>query len=260
MGKMTSIKFSEINWNIVKVGQGATGSKSNDNEFSLYNHLNRLEGDLKRDILVTICDGDIIEEKNTYNQTFASYHVGKPKAEVLGIAYSRKYNDLPIRYIPQYITDEEFLIDLLLRKFDSDDSKYFPLLLGCVDNNSTRKLFHRVFYNERIKNLVYIDSGNGTDDMAGQVVVGVKRNGEVILPPAADCFPIILCDNDEIENHVGSCADTANEKPQNVATNVFAASIIFSIINAIIALGELDRHIVYFNAKTCETNTVPCHM
>ena len=47
------------------------------------------------------------------------------------------------------------------------------ILIGAVDNNRSWSLCHRVFY--QMKDLVYIDSGNG--EYTGQVVCGVRSGG-----------------------------------------------------------------------------------
>ena len=53
------------------------------------------------------------------------------------------------------------------------------ILLGCVDNNKSRQLCHRVF--EQKRNLIYIDAGNG--EHTGQVVCGVRQHGRTLYKP-----------------------------------------------------------------------------
>lgn len=51
-----------------------------------------------------------------------------------------------------------------------------------MDNNKSRQLFHRVFY--QAKELIYIDGGNG--EYTGQVVCGVRRGGKTYYPPIGE--------------------------------------------------------------------------
>ena len=55
------------------------------------------------------------------------------------------------------------------------------LLLGCVDNNKSRRLCHEAFCQSQ--DLVYIDSGN--EEFSGQVVCGCGGMGVPSLSPSA---------------------------------------------------------------------------
>lgn len=234
--------FSDVtDYNIVVCGVGGTGS-------NLIPFLAQAVASNKdKNINIILADGDIIEEKNLKNQKFTEKDIGKSKAEVLAERYKRIYPNLNIFYHSNYITDADTLINLLLIS-NREYKKYFPILVGCVDNNATRQLFHKVFYNEKIYDSIYIDSGNGTIEMSGQVVVGLKKGGKVILPPVGDVYPQIFDDNDDIESEVG-CSINNSEHPQNICTNVFAAVTIFSVLNTLLFFNKIYNHIYRFNAE-----------
>lgn len=248
-------------FNIVVIGTGATGSQ-------LLPFLTQLMNNIT-DHHLTVVDGDLFEKKNTRNQKCLEKDINKSKAEVLGVRYKKVYPEINIYFHDQYIKNEEDLKKILCRRSPNNEICYFPVLIGCVDNNATRKLFHNVFYDEEIPQMIYIDSGNGTDDMIGQTVIGYKRvtkteqctdhlggynyyNSkpvtEIVLKPAGDVFPGILEDKDTIDK-VLSCANHVDEAPQNIATNVMAATTLFCILNNLIAFNEITEHVTYFDAK-----------
>jgi hypothetical protein len=233
--------FKDIkDYNIVICGLGGTGS-------NLVPFLcQTVAMNNEKNIHITLADGDMIENKNLKNQKFTEKDLNKSKAEVLCSRYKRIYPNVNLSYYDKYITDTAKLMELLL--FRKSYRNLFPVLVGCVDNNATRQLFHEIFYDNNIDDILYIDSGNGTDNMEGQIVIGLKRQGKVILSPVADIYPQILEDNDNIENEVG-CAAHISEHPQNIATNLYAAITLFSILNNLLFFNRLNKHFYRFNAS-----------
>jgi hypothetical protein len=254
---------SQLCYNIIIVGTGATGSQ-------LLPFVSQLLANYDANTL-KICDGDSIELKNLRNQKFTEGDVGRLKSEVLCERYQAVYPNLKISYVDEYVKDEESLIKFIYGD-KKPNRKWMPILIGCVDNDATRRIFDKVFYSEKVPDMIYIDSGNGTDNRVGQVVVGYKigknkqvKDGlggynyycsgrvvkEIVLTPVADLFPEIRNETETID-HSLSCGATLNEHPQNIATNVLAAVTIFNIINNIIAFNTIPNHISYFNAEKPE--------
>lgn len=248
-------------YDITIVGTGATGS-----------HLLPFVAQLlanKNIHRLRIMDGDVIEEKNLKNQKFMQADVGRVKAEVLATRYQSVYPELDIMYVDEFIKDKEALKSHIYTKEVHGKGKVIPILIGCVDNNSTRKLFDEVFMDEEIGNLIYIDSGNGTDDRVGQIVVGYKKarmgqvkhptygynifdhgvmGGDIILSPAGDIFPEIREEQTTVEQTL-SCGASLNEFPQNIATNVMAAATLFTILNNILSFSFIPGNVSYFSAE-----------
>ena len=233
------IKISNTVFKIVQVGTGATGSWL----ISMITQL--LANNALQENSLLIIDSDKIEDKNLKNQKFLKKDVGKFKSEVLCERYQGVYPDLQISYLSEYIKNKDRLLQLLQVE---QYANIIPILIGTVDNNSTRQIFHSVFHDDNILNLIYIDSGNGTDNMIGQTVVGYKSDGKVILKPIGDIAPDILIDNDAIDK-VLSCSYHSEEAPQNIGTNITAATMLFNVLNNIISFNCINTHIVYFNAK-----------
>jgi hypothetical protein len=256
------IQLSDSNvYNIVVVGGGATGSQ-------LFPFLTQLLANLKGHLL-KIVDGDIFEKKNSVNQKCTHLDENKAKAMVIGTRYKRVYPNINITYVESYIKDKKQLIKLLDKEI-SYNKNYIPVLIGCVDNNATRKIFNEVF--EEMRSIIYIDSGNGTENRVGQTVVGYKKLVEVIkhsvnddgkpvsypeyhpkliLSPAATVFPDTLEDKETVDKAL-SCGAVVDEHPQNIATNVLAATNLFLTLTNILKFNKIQAHVSYFDADKQE--------
>ena len=134
---------------IVMIGAGGTGGH-------IAPHIYRLLHTLDRPCRFLIIDGDIVEEKNLVRQNFIAADLGRNKAQVLAERYSAAFG-VECEYIPEYMEDREKLIRLLTPKYIYGDvgfrdghafvDQFYELviLIGCVDNNKSRQLCHRVF-------------------------------------------------------------------------------------------------------------------
>lgn len=213
----------------VIVGLGGTGGY-------LFYYLTRLLASLddlpeqKNQYQLLIADGDLVEEKNLIRQNFVEDDIGKSKARVLSERYGNVYG-MSIPYFRDYIEDIDTLNDLLYGN-KMGFAPRITVLVGAVDNNKTRQLFHQAFDGQ--KDLVYIDSGN--DEWSGQVIMGAKGEGSLILPPVGHFYPDILEDDDTLFP-TESCEEDAVSSPQNISTNITAATIIFNMINQLLQDG-----------------------
>ena len=155
---------------VIIIGAGGTGGY-------VIPHLYRISFAAERSMRILVCDGDVVEEKNLIRQNFVEQDVGRNKAQVLAERYSAAFG-IECEYIPRFVESEEKLFQLTVPDFFKSSYQGIPetqrvILLGCVDNNKSRKLCHAVFAKQ--KDLIYIDSGNG--EHTGQVVCGVRQNG-----------------------------------------------------------------------------------
>lgn len=248
------------NLDIVLIGVGANGSHFLRNllqDMSIYGR------DMRKNRLL-IADGDKTEEKNIKNQLFTKEDVGEFKVNALAERYGDHYG-IDVLAVPDYITD----CDMLDRLFANDGR--FKILIGCVDNNRTRQLMHDYF--NHVSDLLYIDvgvegvilkeelKGYSYEDMnrmiigsgfSGQVVVGFKTNGELILPPICDVYPNVLTDTESVFP-TQNCTEILNN-PQRLETNKMAAQIANVIINNLFHTGELYQHEILFNARYGSSN------
>lgn len=245
---------------IVVIGLGANGSHFLRNllqDMSVYGR------DMKKHRIL-IADGDKTEEKNIKNQLFTAEDVGEFKVNALAERYGEHYG-FDVLAFTEYITD----CDMLDRLFLNDGR--FKILIGCVDNNRTRQLMHDYF--NHVSDLLYIDVGvegvilkkelkEYSDEEAnrmiigsgfsGQVVVGFKSKGKVILPPICDVYPNVLSDTESVFP-TQNCAEIINN-PQRLETNKLAAQMVNIIMNNLFHTGELYQHQIIFNARYGTSN------
>ena len=226
---------------ILVVGVGGTGGHLVPNLFRLaYSLANKKEQ--QRIINIILADGDRVEKKNLFRQNFIEKDLDQNKAEILSKRYGAAYG-VETSYIPDYIENEDIILEILKQ---TKEEKFLPILISCVDNNSSRQMFHRVF--QKLDEIFYIDSGNG--EFTGQVVCGYKRKGEVVLPPVGELYPDMLEVNAEEDKFRSeqSCGAVIVSSPQNMMANVMAATVIMGFVNDIVAVGTLEVGAVTFSA------------
>lgn len=239
------ISDGKINYDIVVCGTGATGSQ-------LLPFLTQLLAYTEGNTL-TLIDEDRIELKNCKNQKFLPDDERKYKSEVLCKRYKTVYPKLDIKYVPEFIKDTSRLYEVT-----KSGSSRVLVIIGCVDNNPTRKVFGE-FYRDYKSNIVYIDSGNGTIDRIGQIVVAckfmkstfassIKIDCVMDTPCPYDMFEEVRNDTDTVDKAT-SCGYNTDANPQNIATNVMAASTLFSILTNLIQTNEITPGVAYFDAE-----------
>lgn len=203
---------------IVVIGAGGTGGY-------VIPHLYRLGYASHRDVRVIVCDGDVVEEKNLIRQNFVEQDIGRNKAQVQAERYSAAFG-IECEYKPDFIENDVELFRLTSPDFTARPYSGVPetqkvILLGCVDNNKSRQMCHRVFNKQ--KDLIYIDSGNG--EHTGQVVCGVRQNGKTTYKPIGSLYPDVLKEEDKFPSEL-SCAERTVSAPQSVTANLTAATAI----------------------------------
>ncbi|MFE7064201.1 ThiF family adenylyltransferase [Sutcliffiella sp. NPDC057660] len=263
---------------IVQLGVGGTGS-------NVAQQLTQMLMMYGKNSIYCLADFDTIEKKNIGNQLFVESNIGKKKADILAKRYSHAYGIQIHSYTKGYVED----VDTLKSLFNTDYINYtgsevrvLPILLGCVDNNYTRKICHQLF--EKVPNLLYIDSGNEhavvpsdfrtrpkeewTEDevrayhesgWTGQVCAGLKIGGKVILEPVASRYTEILEDNDEIKPSLLSCEELSASDPQRLMTNKMAALAMCSYLSELFECGTISKSLTVFHASKGFMKSEPLH-
>lgn len=258
---------------IVQVGCGGNGGY-------LVQHLAQMLSMMNVKARYILADPDIVEEKNLRNQLFVRKDVGLTKAEVLAKRYQAAYNIQISYYDKSYIETKETLSSLLnATEYNQNVSpnEYYsplttlPILIGCVDNNYSRQLFHEYF--EEARNLLYIDVGIDAANIpqgkslenknewtkeeilrfnrtgyTGQVVLGLKFRGQTVLEPVAGVYPDILEDTDNIAPSQTACSSLVVSEPQRLITNRFAAMAVSMYFNDIFSTGTIRNHYTVFHS------------
>lgn len=231
--------------NITVVGCGGTGSQ-------LLSPLMQLCSNVSSKInKITLVDGDVFEAKNVQNQRCLLDEVGENKAEALAERYTYIYDNLKINYYSDYARNLKDLQNIVYPSKFVGYNRNISILISCVDRNSSRKLFHEYFELAKNEghNLVYIDAGNGDTNRVGQVITGYTCDKKVYSRPVADYFPDILKDEEDLSTLTNeNCTQSVSENPQNIATNVLSATIIFSLVTNIISFAKIEKGVIYFDA------------
>ena len=230
---------------VVMLGAGGTGGH-------IAPHLYRLLYALERPVRFIICDGDVVEQKNLVRQNFIPADLGENKARVLAERYSSVFG-METEYVPSFVESEDRLRELLTPRIWR--SQYYPhreerrkqvILIGAVDNNKSRQLCHKVFY--QAEELIYIDSGNG--EYTGQIVCGIRSGGRTFYRPVGAAYPDVLKETDKFPTEL-SCAEASVSAPQSIAANITAATAVVDIIYHILAEGESRVRQVTFSTTSC---------
>ena len=222
---------------IVVLGAGGTGGY-------VIPHLYRLGYASEHPTRIIVCDGDVVENKNLIRQNFVEQDIGRNKAQALAARYAAAFG-IECEYRPEFIETQEELHILT-----EPDRVPYPMepqrviLLGCVDNNKSRQLCHRVF--EQKRDLIYIDAGNG--EHTGQVVCGVRQHGRTLYKPVCSLYPDLLEDEDKFPSEL-SCAERAVSAPQSVTANLTAATAVVSFLYDLLIAGDLKTRYVTFSSK-----------
>lgn len=234
---------------IIQLGAGGTGGH-------IAPHLYRLLYALNRNARYIICDGDIVEEKNLVRQNFAPADLKENKARVLAERYATVFG-MEAEYVPSFIEDLDTLMQLVtpelweLTDYSYQKTPEMVMLLGAVDNDKSRQLCHKAFYQSA--NLIYIDSGNG--EFSGQVVCGVRRNGRTAYKPIGGVHPELLRSKDKFPTEL-SCAEAAISDPQSMAANITAATAVVDMVYNILTHGESYVRQTDFSTRSIKMQTI----
>jgi hypothetical protein len=259
-----------LHFKLIIIGTGGTGShffRSLCQDIATYRkrEVGKFYETLPFDYTIYIVDEDKVESKNLNNQLFDKEDVNEYKVFALNERYGEHYS-LGISAVPQYVTSIEMLETLFS---DCNENHVVPVLCGMVDNDRSRQLFHEFFHSEFLSELIYLDAGiEGVllkeqvseqpahiqekwirdSGFSGQVVIGYKRGGDVIMPPVADVYPTIMMDQESVFPNQ-SCGDAILKNPQRGETNKMAAQMSNNIVNNLLHSGLLFQNEITFNAQ-----------
>lgn len=234
-----------IKYSVFIMGAGGTGGNF-AKEFSRFIATTTFEDISIQGVLI---DGDMVENSNLERQPFMEDDVNENKALALSQAIEETFR-LGRRWncYPHYMNSGEELFQLVrdVGRYDDYHSQEIHIIVGCVDNHRARQCMEEVF--QRLDTCIYLDAAN--EYSVGEVVCAIKLEGKVIAPPRSYYFPEVLTDKGKRASEV-SCGMVNVSKPQHLATNLFAATLLMSMIVEIIGernLLELGG-ITYFDRR-----------
>lgn len=140
------------------VGVGGTGSL-------LARDLPKLLIDTPHKML--LIDGDVVEKKNMLRQSYQEQDIGEHKAVALSSKINTFYNT-HCEALGLFLTKNE-IVD-----YCENNISYTPVIIGCVDNDATRRLLEYTF--NQLDWCYYLDSANGEYD--GNIYISYKLDGK----------------------------------------------------------------------------------
>lgn len=267
----TRFRYSKptVKFNVLLLGVGGTGGYVMRSLVRMMHSYNAIG---KSNIRLTICDGDSVEEKNLLRQDFIEPDIHKKKVDVLAHRFSHAYG-LNIAKRDTYVEDHAALDALseMPNEFRDTGDPTFLVVVGCVDNNATRQLLDEYFIKE--DSIIYIDAGNDSvivpnkpveeltpeekeeielSGFTGQVVVGFKDKGRLILPPVGHMYPDMMNDNESFFPSQ-SCGRVVVDYPQRRMTNEVSAMVVTSYLNNLFSEWSFASHQTTFDARTMNT-------
>lgn len=236
---------------VLVVGCGGTGGH-------LVPHLARMIGVLREkgsSIHLALADGDEVEKKNLIRQNFIMNDLGKNKAEVMAKRYSNAFGFEIVAITKDLESSADIDSALEFNKFGGTS-----VVIGCVDNNKSRHVINTWFQDNNLNlNRFWIDSGN--EEKAGQVVCGFapsmnyysntisdSKKGLFSLPSVFEVYPNLEKEEGKFNSEL-SCAERAMSAPQNMQTNVTAATVIMNFMQKILHKEVIKSHAVDFSIE-----------
>lgn len=255
--------ISKLYYYIVMIGAGGTGGYTIQRLSKMMNAFESVKS------FLLIADPDSVEKKNLLRQPFIQQDIGLKKADVLAKRYGATYGLKIGSYSDSYIESVESLEQLFsLTDFRHEHGQYIQkVLIGATDNDFSRSVMNEYF--NMTDDLIYIDAGiegvfvpSGDkprqewtpDEMldhmesgySGQVVVGVKKNGQIVLPALHSVYPIDEKDAIPPSHNCG----IEPYQPQRMIANEMAAFQISTIVNELFSSNSIYIHYANFNART----------
>lgn len=213
---------------------------------------------------VLLVDGDLVERKNVVRQDFRPSDVGRPKALVLAERMSPYA--LTVSAYPRYLNRGTPFRELVPEG---------AVVVGCIDNAATRRVLHERL--SRYRDVVYLDAGNGAvrplgedatradasrqreSGWSGQVVCGVRRRGETIIPFPGEVMPDLLegeGPEDMVPDEV-PCHAVVESQPQRFLTNLRAATVLAEYLGPLLTDGHLLHARTFFDARRGYAKSYP---
>jgi len=256
--------YSQIE-SVLLVGCGGNGGHLAPHLCRFINVINQTREENDK-IRLFFADGDVVEQKNLLRQHFISQDITKNKASVLAERYSAAFG----MQIGVVTKDLENIGDFGFFANSARDLNRADLVIGCVDNVNSRKLINEWFTNSpnedgfHWRSRFWIDAGN--EERTGQVICAyspssratngseqinvfgelTQTEGEFSLPSVIEVYPELLSDEGVFNSEL-SCAERAEAAPQNMQTNVTAATLIMNYAQKLILCEPLNSHGVEFS-------------
>jgi molybdopterin/thiamine biosynthesis adenylyltransferase len=165
----------------------------------------------EENLILTIIDGDVYEDKNRERQLF--HRIGN-KADVTVEKLKEEFKEITLKSRGEYITPKS--IEYLVENGD--------IILLCVDNHKTRNIVST--YCQDLDNVTLISGGNDYTD--GNIQVHIRKDGINKTLPIANQYHLeILVPEDKSPGEIG-CDQLIKSEPQLIITNFMIAALMLN--------------------------------
>ncbi len=209
--------MARVKTGIFVVGLGGTGGLLVPKLAKILQGVNNID--------LWLMDGDIVKKSNVQRQPYQEFNLNEKKAIALSRKVASNYN-LNVYDFSDYLMGSEIL------SIAQSYSYTKTLILGCVDNHSTRMILENEHIN--INNSFYVDSANGLND--GSIFITSSSHGEILGTLRSEVYPEIKTTDDHPSNTCG--AEIAKGNTQQFVINDIMANSIAYIVNECLAKGE----------------------
>lgn len=229
---------------ILVIGCGGTGSAFLQN---LMPYVTHRETDPQ--IKLILCDGDTVEEKNLARQVFFDDQVGMNKATALAESIEATFNTT-VSVCDHYLECAE-AIDALF-----DDSRWFPVIVSCVDNLKARAVYEEWFL--KTDSAVYIDCAN--EEFHGEVVYATRFEGKTLSPVRSVVFPSfhqLLAEEEKTLKFRSEmdCLQRSISSPQHIFTNKMSGLLAANAVSVMVDQNRPPMGVDYFIMRPSMTVT-----
>lgn len=185
---------------------------------------------------VKVFDADTVSETNVGRQMFFPSDIGQNKASVL-IQRINMAMGLDWEAVPQRLTQKSSL-------------NGYDLVIGCVDNRSTRKIIKNHYFS---RPTYWLDMGNG--QYGGQIILGqVGERKE--LPNIGELFPETIDSKLDAKDETPSCSMAEALEKQSLFINRAMALYGLNLLSDLFRQGKIDYHGVFVNLKSARTTPI----
>lgn len=199
---------------------------------------------------LTIVDGDKYEEKNAERQMYPAADLDKNKAQSLSdrvdLAIALDSKDHGCDPICEYINDEVDAASLMMKRLPAASGESLLVLL-CVDNDATRRLFYdaMALLPHEHGTVCVIDCGNDLE--TSTVVTSFWNSRKSLLVSPVEMYENLRNPKDRTPG--GGCLDQAPSTPQLMVANMTAALAALLTVQALLD-GKKFTDVVQSNIRT----------
>lgn len=194
----------------------------------------------KENVVLSMVDGDRVEEKNCERQPFGENAVLQFKADIMKEQLGIDFPEISERIVsyPHYLDSVE-----QLKSHIDELGATNVILVGAVDNHRARQVLHQ--YYQLQDTIIYLDSAN--EFSVGEVVVSLKRDKVELSPLRSHYYPDVLTDRSPSASEL-SCGVVNESAPQHQVTNVAAAHILIAHLERYLFTDLIEGGIEYFHS------------